>query len=51
VVRVLRTDGSRSMEELADRAGTDPERLHKAVDRLAADGLVVVRGERVSLTD
>ena len=51
VVRVLRTDGSRSMEELADRAGTDPERLHKAVDRLAADGLVVVRGERVSLAD
>lgn len=51
VVRVLRKEAGASFDELVERTNADPERLRAAVERLHAEGLVVIRGERVSLAD
>ena len=49
VVRALRARPSSSLDELTRRTGAAPGRVLAAVEGLAADGLVELRGRRVSL--
>jgi len=51
VVRALRSRPSATPMELAAATGTARERVSEAVGRLAAEGLVAVRGDRVHLAE
>jgi A/G-specific adenine glycosylase len=49
VVRAVRIRRIVSVADLVEDTGADPARVREAVERLAAEGLVEVRGGRVSL--
>jgi len=51
VVRALRARRSATPTELVAETGADHDRVWQAVDRLAADGLVAIRGSHVLLAE
>ncbi len=51
VVSVLRARASANVADLTAGLDVDPERVREAIERLAADGLVSILGDRVRLAD